>query len=43
MLAADSDLGGDPVWLVDSTPVECARSRPARVTSPDLVGIAGYS
>src|SRR5215218_9532811 len=28
-LAADTDLWSDPVWLVDSTPVECARSRPA--------------
>jgi len=27
-LAADTDLWTDPVWLVDSTPVECARSRP---------------
>ena len=28
MLAEDTDLWTDPVWLVDSTPVECARSRP---------------
>ncbi len=28
MLAADADLWPHPVWLVDSTPVECARSRP---------------
>jgi hypothetical protein len=28
-LAADTDLWTDPVWLVDSTPVECTRSRPA--------------
>ena len=27
-LSADCDLWTDPVWLVDSTPVECARSRP---------------
>src|SRR3954463_14485001 len=27
-LAAATDLWTDPVWLVDSTPVECARSRP---------------
>jgi hypothetical protein len=41
MLAADTDLWGDPVWLVDSTTVECARSRPA-VQRSDLAGIAGY-
>ena len=40
-LAADTDLWADPVWLVDSTPVECARSRPA-VQRSDLAGIAGY-
>ena len=42
MLAADTDLWADPVWLVDSTPVECARSRPT-VARSDLAGIAGYS
>jgi hypothetical protein len=41
MLAADTDLWTDPVWLVDSTPVECARSRPAARRS-ELAGIAGY-
>ena len=41
-LAADTDLWADPVWLVDSTPVECARSRPT-VARSDLAGIAGYS
>ncbi|MGY1635015.1 IS982 family transposase [Geodermatophilus sp. SYSU D01186] len=40
-LATDTDLWTDPVWLVDSTPVECARSRPAALRS-DLAGIAGY-
>jgi hypothetical protein len=40
-LAADTDLWSDPVWLVDSTPVECARSRPAAQRS-DLAGFAGY-
>jgi Transposase DDE domain len=40
-LAADTDLWSDPVWLVDSTPVECARFRPA-VQRSDLAGIAGY-
>ena len=42
VLAADTDLWTDPVWLVDSTPVECARSRPT-VARSDLAGIAGYS
>jgi hypothetical protein len=41
VLAADTDLWADPVWLVDSTPVECARSRPT-VARSDLAGIAGY-
>jgi Transposase DDE domain len=41
VLAADTDLWGDPVWLVDSTPVECARSRPT-VQRSDLAGHAGY-
>jgi hypothetical protein len=40
-LAADTDLWTDPVWLVDSTPVECARSRPAALRS-ELAGVAGY-
>jgi Transposase DDE domain len=40
-LAADTDLWADPVWLVDSTPVECARSRPT-VQRSDLAGHAGY-
>ena len=42
VLATDTDLWADPVWLVDSTPVECARSRPT-VARADLAGIAGYS
>jgi hypothetical protein len=29
VLAADDDMWANPEWLVDSTPVECARSRPA--------------
>jgi hypothetical protein len=41
MLAADTDLWTDPVWLVDSTPVECARSRPTAQRS-NLAGFAGY-
>jgi hypothetical protein len=40
-LAADTDLWADPVWLVDSTPVECARSRPT-VARSELAGVAGY-
>jgi hypothetical protein len=40
-LAGDTDLWTDPVWLVDSTPVECARSRPAALRS-QLAGVAGY-
>jgi hypothetical protein len=40
-LAAATDLWTDPVWLVDSTPVECARSRPT-VQRSDLAGVAGY-
>jgi hypothetical protein len=41
VLAADTDLWTDPVWIVDSTPVECARSRPT-VKRSDLAGWAGY-
>jgi hypothetical protein len=42
MLACDTDLWADPVWVVDSTPVECARSRPT-VQRSNLAGRAGYS
>jgi hypothetical protein len=42
VLAADTDLWTDPVWVVDSTPVECARSRPT-VKRSNLAGWAGYS
>jgi hypothetical protein len=41
VLAADTGLWGDPVSVVDSTPVECARSRPAAQRS-NLAGWAGY-
>nr|WP_206061652.1 hypothetical protein [Nonomuraea basaltis] len=27
-LASDTDLWRDPLWVVDSTPIECGRSRP---------------
>lgn len=40
-LAADTDLWDDPAWIVDSTPVECARSRPT-VRRSDLAGWASY-
>ncbi|MCI3276906.1 IS982 family transposase [Streptomyces cylindrosporus] len=40
-LAADCDLWPDPVWIVDSTPVECARLRET-VRRCDLAGWAGY-
>ena len=40
-LATDTDLWTDPVWLVHSTPVECARSRPT-VQRSNLAGHAGY-
>ncbi len=42
VLGADTDLWADPVWVVDSTPVECARSRPTTRRS-NLAGWAGYS
>lgn len=41
VLAADTDLWADPVWVIDSTPVECARSRPSARRS-NLAGWAGY-
>ena len=40
-LAADSDFWFDNVWVADSTPVECGRSRPAARRS-DLAGWANY-
>jgi Transposase DDE domain len=40
-LAADTSLWTDDVWVVDSTPVECARSREA-VHRSDLAGWAEY-
>src|SRR4051794_30299652 len=41
VLAADTDLWADPVWLVDSTPVEGARSRPTGQRS-NPAGFARY-
>lgn len=40
-LATDTDLWGDDVWIVDSTPVECGRSRETAKRS-DLAGWAEY-
>lgn len=41
VVAADTDLWHDGTWIVDSTPVECGRSRPAAQRS-ELAGWAGY-
>ena len=41
MLARDTSLWTDGVWVVDSTPVECARSRET-VQRSDLAGWAEY-
>jgi len=41
MLARDTSMWTDDVWVVDSTPVECARSRDT-VRRSDLAGWAEY-
>ncbi|HEX2296999.1 MAG TPA: IS982 family transposase [Pseudonocardiaceae bacterium] len=41
VLARDTSLWTDDVWVVDSTPVECARSREAALRS-ELAGWAEY-
>jgi hypothetical protein len=41
VLAADTSLWTDDVWIVDSTPVECGRSRET-VKRSDLAGWAEY-
>jgi hypothetical protein len=41
VLAADTDLWDDGTWVIDSTPVECGRSRSTAQRS-DLAGFAGY-
>jgi hypothetical protein len=41
LLAADTSLWSDDVWVVDSTPVECGRSRDTARRS-DLAGWAEY-
>jgi hypothetical protein len=40
-LALDTDLWHDTVWIVDSTPVPCGRSR-STVKRSELAGWAGY-
>ena len=41
LLAVDTDFWFDNHWIVDSTPVECGRSRPT-VKRSDMAGWAGY-
>ncbi|MEV0152059.1 MULTISPECIES: IS982 family transposase [unclassified Nonomuraea] len=41
LLAADTAFWFDKVWITDSTPVECGRSRPT-VKRSDLAGWAAY-
>jgi hypothetical protein len=41
VLAADTSLWADDVWVVDSAPVECGRSKET-VKRPDLAGWAQY-
>jgi hypothetical protein len=41
VLATDTDVWADDTWLIDSTPVECGRSRPTAQRS-NLAGWAGY-
>jgi hypothetical protein len=41
LLAADTSLWSDDVWVADSTPVECGRSKDTTRRS-DLAGWAGY-
>jgi hypothetical protein len=41
LLATETDLWDDDTWVMDSTPVECGRSRPTALRS-DLAGSYGY-
>ena len=41
LLAMDTEMWSDDTWVIDSTPVECGRSRQTAKRS-DLVGFAGY-
>lgn len=37
-LASETTIASDDIWVADSTPVECARSR-ATVTRSELAGV----
>ena len=41
LLATDTDVWADDTWLIDSTPIECGRSRTTTQRS-NLAGWAGY-
>lgn len=41
LLATDTECWSDDTWVIDSTPVECGRSRPTALRS-DLAGWASY-
>jgi Transposase DDE domain len=41
LLATDTDVWADDTWLIDSTPIECGRSRPTTQRS-NLADWAGY-
>lgn len=41
LLGQDTDVWADDTWLIDSTPIECGRSRPT-VQRSNLAGWAGY-
>jgi len=41
LLGEDADVWADDTWLIDSTPVECGRSRPTAKIS-NLAGWAEY-
>ena len=41
ILGQDTDVWADDVWLIDSTPVECGRSRPTAQRS-NIAGWANY-
>jgi len=41
VLAEDTDVWADDTWLIDSTPIDCGRSRPTAKRS-NLAGWAGY-
>jgi Transposase DDE domain len=41
LLATDTDVWADDTWVIDSTPIECGRSRTTAQRS-NLAGLAGY-